>query len=381
MAEPGTLREVEQWFLRRGIPHFIHDYSARRDVFTRSLKLLVPVALFEVAGAFQADWPWWANLLAAAGGFALLLGAWALVNRARGLPALTRPASVGPVELTVFVVVAPAVLPLVFGGQEADALAVVAGNLLLLGLIYAGTSYGVVPMSRWALARAAGQLGSLLALLTRALPLLLLFVTFLFVNPDVWQVAASLGAGGLAATSAFFAVVATGFVVARLPREVAGLSAFASWEEVASLTAGTPAAALVPSAAATPPAATPLSRREWGNVGLVVLFSQAVQVLLVAVVILGFFLAFGMVAITAETTTAWTGAPEVLLELPAGDRDLLLTSALLHTSVFLAAFSGLYFTVVALTDTTYRQEFYEEVVAEVRQAFAVRAAYEAAARK
>ena len=42
---------------------------------------------------------------------------------------------------------------------------------------------------------------------------------------------------------------------------------------------------------------------------------------------------------------------------------------------FLTAFSGLNFTVYLLTDQTYREEFRTEVVGELRQAFAVRAAY------
>ena len=57
---------------------------------------------------------------------------------------------------------------------------------------------------------------------------------------------------------------------------------------------------------------------------------------------------------------------------------MVLTRELLHVSAFLAAFSGLYFTVVLLTDATYREEFLEEVLADVREAFAVRAVYLAA---
>ena len=53
----------------------------------------------------------------------------------------------------------------------------------------------------------------------------------------------------------------------------------------------------------------------------------------------------------------------------------MLTEELLKVAIFLAAFSGLYFIVVLLTDATYREEFLEEVVGEVREAFAVRAAY------
>ncbi len=56
-------------------------------------------------------------------------------------------------------------------------------------------------------------------------------------------------------------------------------------------------------------------------------------------------------------------------------RDLRLTAELLKISVFLAAFSGLYFTVVLVTDATYREEFFDEILAELRQTFAVRAVY------
>ena len=192
----------------------------------------------------------------------------------------------------------------------------------------------------------------------------------------MWQVAASLGAGGIAGAAAFFAAVAAAFVVARLPREVEGLSHFASWDDVRARVEGTPAEALLPARRRTgTPVSPPLTRRQWGNVGLVILFSQAVQVLLVCALIFAFFVAFGFVAITGETTESWTGAPEQLAALTVSGRELLVTGQLLRVSAFLAAFSGLYFTVYALTDETYRAEFYEDVVGEVRQAFAVRAAY------
>ena len=44
-------------------------------------------------------------------------------------------------------------------------------------------------------------------------------------------------------------------------------------------------------------------------------------------------------------------------------------------AVFLAGFSGFYFTVYLVTDATYRQEFFEDVVGELREAFAVRVVY------
>ena len=42
---------------------------------------------------------------------------------------------------------------------------------------------------------------------------------------------------------------------------------------------------------------------------------------------------------------------------------------------FVAAFAGLQFTLSALTDATYREEFFERAVRGVRQALAVRALY------
>jgi len=57
---------------------------------------------------------------------------------------------------------------------------------------------------------------------------------------------------------------------------------------------------------------------------------------------------------------------------------VVLTSELLQVAGFLTAFSGFYFTVYVLTDATYRKEFLDEVLVELRQAFAVRAVYLAA---
>ena len=43
--------------------------------------------------------------------------------------------------------------------------------------------------------------------------------------------------------------------------------------------------------------------------------------------------------------------------------------------MFLAGFSGLYFTVYAVTDETYRQQFFTSVTRELERAVAVRAVY------
>jgi hypothetical protein len=168
-----AISETERWFLKRGLPHFINDYSPTRDVLTRAVPLLTLIFLVEVANAPKRDFPIWLNVAAVAVGFAILLGAWMLANRIRGRPPLARPDSVGVLEVAVFVLAPPAI-PLVFGGQWRSALATAVGNLLLLAVIFLGTSYGVVPLTRWAGARTVREIEQVMSLLVRALPLLIL---------------------------------------------------------------------------------------------------------------------------------------------------------------------------------------------------------------
>jgi hypothetical protein len=370
-ADPEVLERTERWFIGRGVPHFIDGYSASRDVLTRAVPLLTLILLFEVVGATRFDWPWWLNVLAAAGGLGMVLGVWAGVNALRRHPPLARPGRVGPVEVAVFVLT-PAALPLIFGAQERSALATAGGNLALLGVIYIGTSYGVVPMMRWAAGRMARQLASIFGLLVRALPLLLLFVTFLFINNEVWQVAGPMQGEFLATTVGLFVAVGTLFVALRLPREIGHLAAFDEGPTFRNLLVGTPMEGAPAAAAAAPP----LSTRQWVNVGLLVFFGQALQIVTVSVLIGAFFTLFGLIALTPEVMTTWTGqALHVAYRFDVWGREVQLTRELLQVATFLSGFSGLYFTVTMLIDATYRQEFLEDVVGEVRQAFAVRAMY------
>jgi len=373
---PDAVAETERWFVARGIPHFIFQYSASRDVLTRAVPLLGLIFVVEVVGALNLEWPWWLNVLAALGGVAILVGGLAVGNRLRHRPALARPQRIGPPDLAVFVLVPP-ILPLVFGGQVRSAVLTAGFNIALVGGTYLVTSYGIVPMTRWGLGRSARQVGDLFNLLVRALPLLLLFVTFLFVNAEVWQVSASLTGPFFWVTVMLFVVIGVVFVVTRLPREIGDLATFESDDELRRLVAPTPASALTPRRPVTP--APSLSRKEWGNVGLVVLFSQGLQIAFVAVLIGAFFVAFGLITMRVPTIEAWTGgSAHVLADWRLWGQPVPLTEELLRVAGFLAAFSGLYFTVVALTDETYRREFYEDVVAEVHEVFAVRAVYLAA---
>lgn len=373
-SAPDLGPQLERWFLRRGIPHFIYEYSATEDVLTRALPLLVLVFLAEVVGVINEGWPLWANVLSILGGLALLVGGWMVSNRLRGRPWTTRPDRVGAIEIGVFVVV-PALLPLVFGGNLATAALVAAANAVLLLVIYVATSYGVVPMTRWAVGRILTELGATLGLFARALPLLLLVFMFLFINAEVWAVAGGLDTLLFSLTVGLLGVMALVFVIFRVPAELRTAARFSSWSEVAAHTAASPAAGVPPRSPSADDVPPP-SKGEWTNLGLVVVFSLGLQVLLVAAVVAAFFVAFGLLAISGPTIAEWTGAPAGdLATLTLGSRSFMLTGALLRVAGFLGAFAGLYFAVYAVHDPTFRGDFFEQTIAEVRESLAVRAIY------
>ena len=90
---------------------------------------------------------------------------------------------------------------------------------------------------------------------------------------------------------------------------------------------------------------------------------QAVQVLLLAVAVFVFFMVFGAVVIETRVIESWIGAEPTY---PPGSRSCPTSRELVQVSLFLASFSGLYFTVSAVTDETYRRQFFSAVDARAR---------------
>jgi hypothetical protein len=372
---PQVNSDVERWFVRRGVPHFIDDYAATTDIWTRALPLLV---LASIAGGFNAlnlnAWSWQRNVAASVVIVAVWMAGWSMTNVLRRRSAFARPREVGTPELATLLL-APVVPSLIFQ-QWGDALQTIIEGFVVVGAIYLVTSYGVVPLSSWAVGRSVRMLVPLAQMVARALPLLLLFTTFLFINAEVWQVAGTLVGPAYVATLAIFFVLGALFVLSRIPALMSSLAQFDDWGEVVSLVHSTPAEAFTLPAEGDPDE-RPLSRRQKVNIGLVSVFSQALQVTFVAVLLTGFFTLFGLLAIPEETAAAWTGLERVhvLLEWTWGGQRLVVTEPLVRVAGFLGAFTGMYFTVVLTTDATYRDEFAEDVGPQIRQALAVRTAY------
>ena len=384
-AQPASDTEVqrasvERWFVGRGLPHLIADYNAREDIFTRATPLLTVVFLAEVLVGINRRYEWWANALSLIAAVGIALGGIAVVNRLRGRRLLQRPDTIGGIELAGFVVV-PALFALV-AEQPDQAVAVVAFNLVFLAVVFVFTSYGVVPTAWWGLRHAAHQITSVVNLMARSLGLLLVFTMFMFVNAELWKVVDDLPEVLWWAAVGLLALVGSAFVAFRTPRELEGLSDLRSWHEVAVAVEDTPAAGIDLEGLVEPPAppeVPPLRRRERLNVALVFFVSQAVQILLVTAVIFVFYVVFGVIIINDTTLEQWTGSPsiDVLARWPVGDAEVLLTVELLATAGFVAAIAGLQFTVAALTDASYREEFLEGTLGELRESLAVRAAYRA----
>ncbi len=244
-------------------------------------------------------------------------------------------------------------------------------GLLVLGYGWTRLRMGV--MARWALRRTLGSLGLMFPLLTRALPLLLLFMTFLFINAEVWQVASDMDRGVLWIAVLLFVTVATGFLLVRLPEEVRAVEHDVDRERLASCCVGTPLEQL---ATSLPPGATPASlpRLQRANLVLVLLISQGVQVLLLSLTVFAFFLVFGTVAISDDVVRAWVGQGPT--NLPSLGRWVPVSNELFQVSVFLAAFAGLYFTVYAVTDANYREQFFTSISRELEEAIGVHTVYE-----
>lgn len=323
--QPEALAEIETWFDDHGLPYFAAGRAEAVATWLNSVRILIFLVL-DIAGSV-----------------AIGLGVFAL------------------------------------GGSPGSSvlMALIAG-VLALGA-YGGSLLRWNVIARWAIRESSDSIGLLFPLVTRALPLLLLFVTFLFINAEVWQVASGLNGALLWTTVLLFAGIAIAFLLVRLPDEVRRVEQDVSVMRLAEVCAGTPAEQIATELAEVETVRA-LPRWPRTNLVLVMLFSQAMQVLLLSAMVFAFFLVFGIVAVGEDVITSWIGhQPHVigpqLWNLPP------LTEELIHVALFLAAFSGLYFTVYAVTDVTYRTQFFARIDDDLERAIAVHAAYGALIRR
>jgi hypothetical protein len=311
---PAAVAAAELWFQRHGLPYFVpSERAAVRSALRpgRTLPLLVLVGLVAIASGVL-------------------------------LARLAGEISAGPAVL----------------------LAVVLGAALW----YALTALRARPIIGWGLGRTFGSLTRLLPNMSRALPLLLLAITFLFINTEMWQVGANLTVGALWLVVLMFSALGVGFLLVRLPEEVDRADDDVDDAFLLRACAGTPleepARALVDDPGADPAAYAEVTGFERWNLILVLMVVQVVQVLLLALSVFAFLMLFGTLIMSDTVVEAWQ----------TGDKfDT--SRGLVQVSTFLAAFSGLYLTVSTVTDETYRAQFFSGVTRELERAVGTRAVY------
>ena len=319
-APTDGVRAAEQWFLHHGLTYFVPERRARVREALRPRRIVPFLVLVVLVGT-------------GAGGAV----AW-------------------------------------FADQLTLGSATLASLLLLAAGWYALVQLHAGPIVRWALSRTWGSLRTLLPMTTRALPLLLLFITFLFINTEVWQVGSNLGVGALWLTVLLFVLLAFAFLLVRLPEEVDRTDDDVDDALLLRACRGTPletaAEALVADPDADPAAYAEVTGYERWNLVIVLIIVQVVQVLLVTLSVFAFLMVFGALIMTGPVMEAWLGEPATrVLGIPG------ISVELVAVSTFLSAFSGLYLTVSTVTDETYREQFFGSVMAELERAVGMRAVY------
>jgi hypothetical protein len=375
----SLLDATEDWFVRNGIPHFIDDFKASEDVWTRAVGFLTLIFFSEMFLTFGNDVSGWQQLAAFLGGIGVVVGAIVVLNRVRGRSPFARPNDIGVGELALFVLVPP-VLALLGGHRTTiEFIGVVLLNVGFLVVVYLVVSWGLFPMARWGLEAMWSHLTQILQLLGRILPLMLLFSAFLFLNAEIWQVVNDFPYSLFALVVASLVLIGLSFLVGAMRGAIHELRFFDNWGEVDEKLENTPLEGCDTSSFAGRPRQVPLGRAARVNLTLRLVVGLSAQVLLVTLLIFAFYVVFGLLTVRSDTMLQWTTLTETddvaLTSFGLFGNEIVLSSLHLVAAGFVAAFSGLQFAVSLVTDESYRKEFVEESNAEVRKALAVRAAY------
>jgi Ca2+/Na+ antiporter len=377
--DDALLRSTETWFVRRGLPFFIEDRKATDDVFTRALPLLLGLFVVNLMVVLSLHLRVWERVAGAALGIALMAVLYILLNLVRGQKALGLPARIGWIEISGFVLIPPIVA---FASRHRlrDALIDLAVSVSVAALIYLVAS-ALLPLARWALRRTFQELGEVFNLAARALPLLFLFNSFLFISKDVWEFSGEMSRDRLWGVVALFAVFTVLFLFYRLPDEVRRVAAHDDRETIVVACVATPMET-VAERVTLHEGTLPLTRAQRVNILLVLFIGQILQVFLLGVLVFVFFLGFGKAALSLDLINDWTGKSKdhhdwttvfghPLQYFVHFSVDL----RLWQVSLFLAAVSAFFFAISSLTDEAYKEQFYERMSKELETAIQVRRVY------
>ncbi|MFD9890163.1 hypothetical protein ACFWY9_12545 [Amycolatopsis sp. NPDC059027] len=377
---------AEQWFRRRGLPAVVKGRP--RSLLVRVVPALAFAAVWQlllitldvVDGGTEAEFERRLdNDLFLVGYFGLLLSlvvapalaAWLTTKWVRWAVLRHRGTTVASVAIAVYVLVLPIAWLL---GPDEDPLPVTIPAhalvvLLLLGIAFLGGG-SIVGWSARAAMRQARSLGELTS---RALPLFLLFTLFGFFTAEIWQFAASVERKRMWWVVALFVVVAVLFMLTMLSEEVRRLTSLRNATVALDKLESTPFQPFARAVADTD--RVPLSKLERANMVLVLVLTQAFQTLVFATLTFVFFVTFGKIALKDEVIKAYATSgptPGTLFGI-----QIPVPNELLQVSLFIAAFSAVYFTSSTVTDEKYRVAFFDPLTDHLAVSLAARDVYRA----
>ncbi|MDT5074569.1 MAG: hypothetical protein QOH82_3889 [Mycobacterium sp.] len=375
MPDPADRVAAETWFLQRGLPSVLTRRARWRRLWRRSAAVLAGYAtvaacitVIDIAAGGQDididDDPTPTELLilavlAAIVPLALAVG-W-LVSRIE-----TPRGRRGAATAAVVVAVVCALPNLSWADRIEDVattLQVTALTLVLIGL-------GVGSMLGWAVRLTVSHLASAGALVTRALPVVLLTV-LVFFNGYVWSMATKIGRDRMWLVVGFMVLIAIAFLFTGvIERARPVLNDRSTCESDAVRLADTPFAAM-----ADPVTGDPLRGGERANVIFVVMASQITQIATVAIVTAAIFFVMGLLVLSPEVLATWTASGTdqgtwfgMTLPVP---------QALIHVTMFLGALTFMYVSARSVGDGEYRKAFLDPLVDDLRLNLVARNRYRA----
>jgi len=372
----SDIRRVHEWFLARGLPLVLTRRVRSRALIERSAPVVSGIgALIAVIAAVadvsdgKADIGNVVKLSVLAVVLTAAPFALYLLHRAGTTRSEAGRRSAALIVMALFVVG----FPFASSGWSGLTLEVAGFGIVAVLAIWL-TYMGIGAILLWAFRYAWVQFGALGTLMSRALPLLMLTVVVCFTG-ELWQLSARMTRERLWHTIGFLALVAITFMVVTIRDEVQALRDDRSGtRDTAALLADTPLAT------DTERPRTPLSFAEQINVVAVMVVSQAIQVVFFTTGLFVFFLALGTIAIPDDVTVLWSAEQDCTVGEPpcAGTWfgiHVPVPQTVVHTSLFVAVLSGLYFTVSTSVDPLYRQRFFDPLIADVAVSLAGRDTY------
>jgi hypothetical protein len=383
MTKSDLRVQIEKWFIRQGLPLFVDGYGAQRPLRRAILVIALIWGVEALVLAPNRRYPVALDVAAAVAGLGIVFGASFLVAK---LIDRRRPAVAFGWGTATFVL-APALVPLIFGWQLQPAALTVVFNVGLLVLLYLLLG-GIIPLGFWAAKEAVGQTFRILHILARTLPVLFVGVTLLFLTAEVWQMAANLDLSSLLVIAVLFIAIGTLCLVMHLIGEVASCCNRAKnldWDKVVDRVKKIKSSSsrfrelAVTEVKHQPPNRTTPSLLQRINIGVVLLLAESLQVLAVSLVLGGFFLVFGLLAIPEVTAERYLGGvnwrPMDLPQPTLLGRPIVLTRELLNVTIFIIVFSYLLFVFHAVTQPGYIKKNLRHIDGRIAEALAVRELY------